>query len=266
MYVNKPYEFSLYKRGAIKPLKLTKVAISGRNSLGTIILNGRGGSHKRFFRLLDFNRFIKNVPAVVVRFEYDPNRSSFIMLVLYYNGFFSYLLAPSMLSVNDIIINSSLVNNKIGSSTNLINITVSSFVHCVSFKYNSLLKLARSSGTFVTLLKRVGLFVIARLPSKEERFLNLNNTAVLGKLSFNLNKILFKTSAGDMRNMGRRPKVRGVAKNPIDHPHGGGEGRTTAGRPSVSPWGVYTKGVRTTGKYKRPQSWAFIRRRNGEFW
>jgi large subunit ribosomal protein L2 len=266
MLVSKPYEFKIFKRSSLKFLRITKLAIAGRNSVGQLVLNGRGGARKRFLRLVDFNRFIHNVPAVILRFEYDPNRSCYLMLVLYYNGFFSYLLAPMMVNEGDIIVNNSLVSNKIGSSTSLLNMTIGTFVHCISFSPKNTLKLARAAGTFVTLLKRVGLFVVARLPSKEERFLALNNTAVVGKLSFNFQKIVKNLSAGSMRRRGLKSKVRGVAKNPVDHPHGGGEGRTTAGRPSVSPWGVYTKGVRTSTKRERGHSWMFIRRRNGEFW
>lgn len=269
MYIRNVFEVKLQKYNPIKKLLISKISQAGQNSSGKIILLGRGGMIKRFYRLIDFNRFLEYMPAKVLRFEYDPNRNFYIMLVGYYNGFCSYLLMPYLIKINGFIGTNLIGLFNIGSCFNLLFLKVGSFIHTVEFRNLLGGKIARASGTFVQLIRKVSGCCSIRMPSKEERFISLKTKGVLGRLAGDLYKLTRFSKAGQKRNLGFRSKVRGVAKNPIDHPHGGGEGRATSGIPSVSPWGIYTKGIRTTTRYKRINTsyiWGFFRRRTGIVW
>jgi large subunit ribosomal protein L2 len=190
------------------------------------------------------------------------------MLLLYYNGILTYVLAPLLVKVNSFILTLNFLYYKNGNGFLLNQCLVGSFVHCVQIN-NNISKIARSAGVYVLIVRKFASYCLLRLPSREELYVYNNNFCILGRLS-NINfKLIKKTSAGYFRRLGYRPIVRGVAKNPIDHPHGGGSGRTTAGQPSVSMWGIYTKGVRTTTRFLRiykTQKWGFFKRRSGTNW
>lgn len=268
LFNNKSSEFKIFKRKKfLNKLLISLKKRAGRSNLGRIIFYGLGGGYKQYYRLIDFKRYIINIPGRINSFEYDPNRNIFIMLIIYLNGVLVYSLAPLLVKLNNYVINNNLNFLKNGNGFLMVNCLVGSFIHCI--KLNSLIcKYARSSGTYIQLIRKIGSYALLRLPSKEELFLFNNNFCILGRLS-NLNvKLIKKSSAGFNRRLGYKPKVRGVAKNPIDHPHGGGEGRTTAGQPSVSPWGIYTKGVRTSSRFARFSlvKFGFFRRRDNLVW
>jgi large subunit ribosomal protein L2 len=265
----KSSEFFIKKRVKFyKNLLISKIKQAGRSNLGNIILRGRGGGFKFFYRLIDFKRLIINIPAKILKFEYDPNRNIFIMLLLYYNGVLTYVLAPLLVKINTFILTRNFIYYKNGNGFLLNQCLVGSFVHCVHINSN-ISKIARSAGVYILIVRKFASYCLLRLPSREEFYIFSKNLCVLGRLSnFNF-KLIKKTSAGINRRLGIRPIVRGVAKNPVDHPHGGGSGRTTAGQPSVSAWGIYTKGVRTTTRFIRKyksQRWGFFKRRNGTNW
>lgn len=255
------------KKIDFKFLQIMLVKRSGRSNLGNIILKGLGGGYKRFYRIIDFKRFVFRIPARVVAFEYDPNRNIFIMQLLYLNGIVTYSLVPLLIKLHSYLINYDFRFLKNGVSNQLNFFLIGSFINCV--KINTLYsQYARAAGTYIQLLRKIGSYILLRLPSKEELFVFNQNDCVLGRLSGVHVKLLKLTKAGFYRRLGYKSIVRGVAKNPIDHPHGGGEGRTTAGQPSVTPWGIYTKGVRTTTRYFRfnRNKWGFFRRRDGQVW
>lgn len=262
------FEVVLKKRiKYIRKLLIIKKRFSGRSNNGNLIFYGRGGGFRSYYRLIDFKRLLINIPAKILQFEYDPNRNIYIMLIGYLNGVLSYLLAPNLVRCNNYIFTGNVGLPQIGSMVSLLQCTTGSSIHCV--KIGSVIaKYGRSSGIFIQLIRKIGYTVLLRFPSKEERFILADNTCVLGRLSGEHVKLLKYTCAGFLRNLGYKPKVRGVAKNPVDHPHGGGEGRTTAGQPSVTPWGFYTKGSRTTTRFKRfnMNSWGFFKRRNNVVW
>ena len=265
---NQSSEFIVTKRYKFfKNLLISLKTQSGRSNNGNLIFYGRGGGYKKYYRIIDFKRLSFFIPCKIIKFEYDPNRNLFLMLLLYYNGVLSYSLAPLLVKLKMFLNNFNLFVLKNGNSVFLSDCLIGSFVNCVTI--NSLkAKYARSAGVFVYILRKIGFYSLLRLPSKEELFVYTNNVCILGRLS-NVNvKLIKKSSAGFFRRLGFKSKVRGVAKNPIDHPHGGGEGHTTAGQPSVTPWGIYTKGVRTTTRFKRFNlgSWGFFRRRSGSVW
>lgn len=261
-------EYKLYKR--VKIFKLLLIPLkkkSGRSNMGRLIFYGLGGGYKKFYRLIDFKRLLLFIPARILAFEYDPNRNIFIMRLLYLNGVLTYALAPLLVRVHSYLINENLLYLRNGNAFPLVKCLVGSFVHCV--KVNSpICKYGRSAGVYIQLIRKVGSYALLRLSSKEELFIYNNNLCVLGRLSGLDVKLIKRTSAGFFRRLGLKPKVRGVAKNPIDHPHGGGEGRTTAGQPSVTPWGLYTKGIRTTTRFARFNlaRLGFFRRRDGLVW
>jgi large subunit ribosomal protein L2 len=266
---NKTYEFGIVKFKPVKNMYFFKKRISGRSSSGQIILTGRGGGIKKFYKIIDFFRFFRFIPAKVLRIEYDVNRLIFICLILYINGCLSYIICPSLLYVDDYIFSFSKNYLVIGSINYLYRIPLGTFVHNVELAICNKFKFARSAGCFVYILKKIGFFILVRLMSKEERFLKIYNSASIGKVSYELKKFLKYTKASSFKKFGKKSHVRGVAKNPIDHPHGGGEGRTTAGQPSVSPWGIYTKGIRTSTRFLRLNvlyRWGFFKRRNNKLW
>lgn len=231
---------------------------AGRNNLGRITVWHKGGGHKRRYRLVDFKRQKWDVTATVERVEYDPNRSAFIALVKYADGDLSYILAPQRLAAGDRVIAGSKVDVKPGNAMLLKNMPVGTIVHNIELKPGKGGQLARSAGTYGQLAGRDGAYVQIRLSSGELRLVPADCMASVGAVSNPDQKNVSLGKAGRARWLGKRPVVRGVAMNPIDHPHGGGEGKTSGGRHPVTPWGKSTKGKRTRNN-KRTD--AFIIRR-----
>src|SRR5579875_2873836 len=249
-YINNNY-YIIKRKFFFKQLILKKKNLSGRSNFGNLIFFGRGGSkYHRFYLLIDFKRLIFNLPALILHFEYDPNRNSFIMLVLYFNGVLTYLLALNLLNKYMIIMttfSSTLLLN--GYVTTIFNCLNGSFLNCIKLK-SLIAKVSRSAGTYVQLVRKFGNYSLLRFPSKEECFITSDTLITLGRVSNDFVKLMKYSSAGILRRFGWKSTVRGTAKNPIDHPHGGA-GRTPTGKPSVSYWGLYTKGLRTTTRFKR---------------
>jgi|SRR5579885_304658 len=250
-----------------KKLLISKKELTGRSNLGRIILVGRGGSkYKRFYRLIDFKRILINVPGLILHFEYDLNRNCYIMLVIYKNGLLTYNLGINLLRSRMIILNLDCVGYPyLGYNLQILNCIIGSFVNSLSYNNVYVARIARSAGTYIQLVRKFGNFCLLRLPSKEERFFFNNSKVIVGRVASEAHKLLKYNKAGILRRYGIRPKVRGTAKNPIDHPHGGA-GRTATGMPSVSPWGVYTKGVRTSTRFRRLNliKFSFFRKRTKE--
>jgi len=204
-----------------------------------------GGGHKKAYRLVDFKRRKFDVPATVERIEYDPNRTAFIALIRYEDGELSYILAPQRLAVGDAVIAGEKVDVKPGNAAPLKNLPIGTIVHNVELKIGKGGAIARSAGTFAQIVGRDGAYVILRLSSGEQRLVRGECIASVGAVSNPDNQNTKVGKAGRNRWLGIRPSVRGVAMNPIDHPHGGGEGRTSGGRHPVTPWGKGTKGNKT---------------------
>ena len=235
----------LWKGKPVKALTEGKKEAGGRNVHGRITVRRRGGGHKQKYRLVDFKRRKWDMPAVVERIEYDPNRTAFIALIRYEDGELSYILAPQRLGAGDPVIAGSRVDVKPGNAMPLRNMPVGTIVHNVEMKIGKGGQMARSAGTYCQLVGRDGPFAILRLASGEQRLVRGECMATVGAVSNPDNQNVKIGKAGRSRWMGIRPSVRGVAMNPIDHPHGGGEGRTSGGRHPVTPWGISTKGHRT---------------------
>jgi large subunit ribosomal protein L2 len=225
----------------------------GRNSTGRVTVRFRGGGHKRRYRLIDFKRDKFDVVATVERLEYDPNRSAFIALVRYEDGQLSYILAPQRLAAGDQVIAGQRVDIKPGNALPLKNIPVGTIVHNVEMKAGKGGQLARSAGTYVQLVGKDQGYAQLRLSSGELRMVRGECMATIGAVSNPDQQNVSLGKAGRSRWLGRRPHVRGVAMNPIDHPHGGGEGRTSGGRHPVTPWGKPTKGKKTRNNKKTDQ-------------
>lgn len=220
----------------------------GRNNAGRITLRRRGGGAKRLYRKVDFRRIRHDEPATVERLEYDPGRTAFIALIRYPDGELSYILAPQRLRPGDVVTAGTSVDVKPGNAMPLRNLPIGSIVHNVELKPGGGGKIARAGGTYAQYLGRDAGYAQLRLSSGEMRMVRQECKATVGAVSNpdNANRKLAK--AGRARHFGRRPEVRGVAMNPVDHPHGGGEGRSSGGRHPVTPWGKPTKGRRTRGK------------------
>lgn len=236
----------LYKGKPVKALTEGKSSSGGRNNLGRITVRFRGGGHKRSLRDVDFQRRSQlGVPAVVERLEYDPNRSGFIALIKYQDGTLSYILAPQRLAVGDTVVSGEGVDIKPGNALPLAGIPVGTIVHNVELKIGKGGAMARSAGTYAQIVGRDQGYVIVRMNSGEQRLVNGQCFATVGAVSNpdHMNRSIGK--AGRNRWLGKRPHNRGVSMNPIDHPHGGGEGRTSGGRHPVTPWGKPTKGKKT---------------------
>jgi large subunit ribosomal protein L2 len=234
----------LHKGAPVKALTEGKSRTGGRNNNGRITSRFRGGGHKQAYRVIDFKRR-KAEPAKVERIEYDPNRTAFIALLKYNDGELSYILAPQRLAVGDTIVSGEYVDVKPGNAMPLANIPVGTIVHNVELKIGKGGQIARSAGTYAQIVGRDGDYVIVRLNSGEQRLVHGRCVGSIGAVS---NPDKMNTSigkAGRKRWMGRRPHNRGVTMNPVDHPHGGGEGRTSGGRHPVTPWGFPTKGKKT---------------------
>ena len=236
---------SLYRGKPVKALTEGKHSSGGRNNNGRITVRFRGGGHKKAYRIVDFKRRKHDVPATVERIEYDPNRTAFIALVKYQDGEQTYILAPQRLAQGDTIVSGSHVDVKPGNAMPLSNIPIGTIVHNIELKLGKGGQIARSAGTYAQIVGRDGDYVIVRLSSTEQRLVNGRCMATVGAVSNPDNMNISIGKAGRKRWMGRRPHNRGVSMNPIDHPHGGGEGRTSGGRHPVTPWGLPTKGKKT---------------------
>ena len=235
----------LWKGAPVKKLTEGLTKKGGRNNTGRITARRRGGGHKRLYRVVDFKRRKFDVPAKVERLEYDPNRSAFIALIQYEDGEQSYILAPQRLAVGDMVVSGERADIKPGNAMPLAAIPVGTIVHNVEMKPGKGGQIARSAGTYVQLVGRDAGYALLRLGSGEVRMVRAECMASIGAVS-NPDKANAKLGkAGRKRWIGKRPAVRGVAMNPVDHPHGGGEGRTSGGRHPVTPWGKPTKGAKT---------------------
>jgi len=222
----------------------------GRNNMGRVTARRRGGGHKRRYRIIDFKRAKSNVAATVERLEYDPNRSAFIALLRYEDGELAYILAPQRLGVGDTVIAGTNVDIKPGNALPLQNIPVGTIVHNVELKRGKGGQLARAAGTYVQLVGKDQGYAQIRLTSGEVRMVRAECMASIGAVSNPDNQNIKLGKAGRNRWLGKRPSVRGVAMNPVDHPHGGGEGKSSGGRHPVTPWGKPTKGMRTRNNKK----------------
>ena len=235
----------LYHGKPIKALTEGKGASGGRNNAGRITVRFRGGGHKRALRTVDFKRRKFDQPALVERIEYDPNRTAFIALVKYDDGELSYILAPQRLAVGDSVVSGEHVDVKPGNAMPLANMPIGTIVHNVELKIGKGGQLARSAGTYAQIVGRDRDYVILRMNSTEQRLVHGRCMGTVGAVSNPDQMNISIGKAGRTRWLGRRPHNRGVAMNPVDHPHGGGEGRSSGGRHPVTPWGFPTKGKKT---------------------
>lgn len=260
-FVIKVVNKELHKGQPHGPLVITKKKTGGRNNQGRITCRHIGGGHKQKYRVVDFKRNKDGVTGQVERLEYDPNRTAHIALVLYADGERRYIVAPSGLKAGDQVYSGRDAQIKIGNCLPLTNIPIGAVVHCVELKPGKGAQLARSAGSSVQLIAREGIYATIRLRSGEMRKVLSDCRAVIGEVSNPENNLRSLGNAGAKRRRGIRPTVRGVAMNPVDHPHGGGEGKTSGGRHPVSPWGVPTKGYKTR-KNKRTTKFIIRDRRS----
>jgi large subunit ribosomal protein L2 len=242
----------LHKGKPHAPLLVSQSQNSGRNNAGRITTRHKGGGHKHHYRIVDFKRDKDAVPAKVERLEYDPNRSANLALLLYADGERRYIIAPKGIAAGVPLVSGSEAPIKPGNALPLRNIPVGTTVHCIEMLPGKGAQLARSAGASVQLLAREGSYAQLRLRSGEIRKVHIDCRATIGEVGNEEHNLRSIGKAGAKRWRGIRPTVRGVAMNPIDHPHGGGEGKTAAGRPPVSPWGTQTKGFKTR-RNKRTQ-------------
>jgi large subunit ribosomal protein L2 len=259
-HVVKVVHTDLHKGAPYAPLTAPKSKTGGRNNLGRITRRHAGGGHKQKYRIIDFKRNRDGIPAKVERLEYDPNRSALIALLLYADGVRTYIIAPNKVKAGDTLVSGDDAAIKVGNCLPLRNVPLGSTVHCVELKPGKGAQVARSAGTSLQLVAREGAYATLRLRSGEMRKVLSDCRAVLGEVSNSEHSLRQLGKAGAKRWRGVRPTVRGVAMNPVDHPHGGGEGRTSGGRHPVSPWGMPTKGYKTRSN-KRTDS-MIVRRRN----
>lgn len=250
----------LHKGAPYAPLLEKQSKSGGRNNNGRITTRHIGGGHKQHYRLIDFKRNKDGIPATVERLEYDPNRTANIALVCYADGERRYIIAPKGIKAGDMVESGNASSIKPGNTLPIRNIPVGSTIHCVELKPGKGAQLARSAGTSAQLVAREGAYATLRLRSGEMRRVLSDCRATLGEVSNSEHSLRSLGKAGASRWRGKRPTVRGVAMNPVDHPHGGGEGRTSGGRHPVSPWGTPTKGYKTRSN-KRTDN-MIVRRRN----
>src|SRR3990170_342103 len=249
----------LHKGPPVKALTEGLRKTGGRNNRGRMTARRMGGGHKRRYRLVDFKRRKFGVPATVERLEYDPNRTAFIALLRYDDGELAYILAPQRLKAGDTVVSGERVDIKPGNALPLKSIPVGTIVHNVEMKVGRGGQIARAAGTYVQLVGRDSGYALLRLGSGEVRMVRAECMATIGAVS-NPDQANIKIGkAGRKRWLGKRPAVRGVAMNPIDHPHGGGEGRTSGGRHQVTPWGKSTKGKKT--RHNKKTDSLIVRRR-----
>lgn len=251
---------NLYSGKPCKALLDKKSKTGGRNNAGRITTRHIGGGHKQHYRLIDFKRLKDSIPATVERIEYDPNRTANIALLCYLDGERSYIIAPKGLKKGDVLLSGSGAPISTGNALALIDIPVGTVVHCVEMKPGKGAQIARSAGTSAQIVARDGRYTTLRLRSGEMRKVLSVCRATVGEVSNSEHSLVKLGKAGASRHRGVRPTVRGVVMNPVDHPHGGGEGKTSGGRHPVSPWGVPTKGYKTR-KNKRTDN-LIVRRRN----
>lgn len=249
----------LHKGKPYAPLLEKKSKTGGRNNLGRITTRHIGGGHKQHYRVIDFKRSKLDVPAVVERLEYDPNRTANIALVLYRDGERRYIIAPKGLEIGSEVISSENAPIKIGNCMPLRTVPMGTTLHCLELMPGKGAQIARSAGTSVQLVAREGAYATIRMRSGEIRKVLVDCRAVIGEVSNTEHNLTSLGKAGSTRWRGVRPTVRGVVMNPVDHPHGGGEGRTSGGRHPVTPWGLPTKGYKTR-KNKRTDK-LIVRRR-----
>ena len=235
----------LHKGPPVKALTRGQKRPAGRNNVGRVTVRWQGGGHKQSYRTIDFKRAKHDQPATVQRLEYDPNRTSFIALIKYKDGELAYIVAPQRLAVGDVVVSGDKVDVKPGNAMPLAAVPVGTIVHNIEMKPGKGGQIARAAGTYAQYLGRDAGYALLRLNSGEVRRVRLECKATVGAVSNpdHMNEVLAKAGRNVWRN--RRPAVRGTAMNPIDHPHGGGEGRTKGGRHPVTPWGRPTKGAKT---------------------
>ncbi len=232
----------------------------GRNNQGRMTTRHIGGGHKKLYRMIDFKRNKDDIPAIVERIEYDPNRSSHIALILYKDGERKYIISPKKLKQGDKLVSGEKAPLDIGNSLPLNNIPVGTVVHCIEMKPGKGAQIARSAGTSAQLLAKEGNYATLRLKSGEVRKILISCRATIGEVGHSEHNLRKLGKAGAKRWRGVRPTVRGVAMNPVDHPHGGGEGKTSGGRNPVSPWGQSSKGLKTR-KNKKTEKFIITRRK-----
>jgi large subunit ribosomal protein L2 len=250
----------LHKGAPYAPLLEKQSRNGGRNSAGRITNRHVGGGHKQHYRIIDFKRNKDGIAGTVERVEYDPNRSAFIALVCYADGERRYIIAAKGMRAGDVIVSGDRAPIKTGNSLPLRNVPLGTVVHCLELKPGKGAQVARSAGAGVQLVAREGQYATVRLRSGEMRKVLAECRATIGEVSNSEHSLRSLGKAGASRWRGVRPTVRGVAMNPVDHPHGGGEGRTSGGRHPVSPWGTPTKGYKTRSN-KRTDKY-IVRRRN----
>ena len=244
------------ERSLLEPMKKH----SGRNNTGRITVRHQGGGNRTKYRVIDFKRQKTDIPATVKTLEYDPNRSAFIALVEYTDGVKSYIIAPDGLKVGDVVVSSKSADIKPGNCLPFENIPVGTMIHNIELYPGKGGQLCRAAGTYAQLVAKEGKYALLRLPSGEVRKVLASCVATVGQVGNIHHENISLGKAGRNRWLGRRPQVRGVAMNPIDHPLGGGEGRSSGGRHPVSPWGMPAKGYKTRDK-KKASSRLIIKRR-----
>lgn len=261
-FVVKVVNPDLHKGRPHAPLVEKKSKSGGRNNAGRITTRHRGGGHKQHYRIVDFRRNKDGIPAVVERLEYDPNRTAHIALLKYMDGERRYVIAPKGVKAGDELFSGVDAPIKAGNTLPLRNIPQGSIVHCVEMKPGKGAQMIRSAGASAQLVARDGAYVTLRLRSGEMRKVLADCRATLGEVSNSEHNLRSLGKAGAKRWRGVRPTVRGVAMNPVDHPHGGGEGRTSGGRHPVSPWGMPTKGRKTRSNKRTDKM--IVRRRSAK--
>ena len=259
-FVVKVVNKELHKGSPERSLTESKSKSGGRNNAGRISVRHIGGGHKQRYRMIDFKRNKDGIPARVERIEYDPNRTANIALLVYADGVKTYIIAPKGVAAGDVLHSGSTAPIRPGNTLPIVNIPVGTQVHCIEMKPGKGAQIARSAGTTAQLLAREGMYATLRLRSGEMRKIHTDCRATIGEVGNSEHSLRSLGKAGATRWRGVRPTVRGVVMNPVDHPHGGGEGRTSGGRHPVSPWGMPTKGYRTRSN-KRTDN-MILRRRN----
>jgi large subunit ribosomal protein L2 len=259
-FVVKVVNPDLHKGEPYAPLLEKKTKNGGRNNAGRITTRHQGGGHKQHYRLVDFKRNKDGVTGRVERLEYDPNRTANIALVLYADGERRYIIAPAGIKAGDEVVSGAGAAIKPGNALPLRHIPVGTTVHCVELKPGKGAQIARSAGSAVQLIAREGIYATVRLRSGEMRKIHVDCMATVGEVGNSEHNLRKLGKAGAKRWIGVRPTVRGTAMNPVDHPHGGGEGRTKGGRHPVSPWGTPTKGYKTRSNKRTDKM--IVRRRN----
>jgi large subunit ribosomal protein L2 len=249
----------LSKERPLKSLSAYKQRISGRNNKGHLTIRHRGGGHRKLYRMIDFRRDKRDIPAKVASLEYDPNRSARIALLSYLDGEKRYILAPNGLAVGSTVVAGEGADILVGNALPLKNIPLGTMVHNIELKKGKGGQMARAAGVAAQLLAKEAGYAQIKMPSGETRMVHLDCYATIGQVGNLDHENVSIGKAGRTRWMGIRPTVRGVVMNPIDHPHGGGEGKTSGGRHPVSPWGQPTKGYKTRNN-KRTQRFIIKRR------